>query len=186
MERQLKRRLVGTAVIVTLVVVFLPLIIEDPHRPEPDAIDQPLPPRPEAFESRIEPLEPLPPLPEPVDVGEPLATGNGPPQGLEDAAEQTGDSRQAPERPSTEPGGPPLRTWLIQVGSFNQESNALGLRDRLRDKGYPAFVEETARGARTIYRVRVGPEASRTRAESVRGEIERAVNIEGMVIAHPG
>ncbi len=51
--------------------------------------------------------------------------------------------------------------WVVQVGTFGQKGNADRLSARLRDQGFEAFVSPTRSGARTLYRVRVGPAGSR-------------------------
>jgi len=193
-ERQLKQRLVGTAVIATLAVIFLPMMLEGPRNKAPSSFgDNPVPPRPEAFRSRVEPLQPLPPLPAQqmaavVDgaVREATTGSAGRPDGSSAVGEGEAATAVLEDRPSTTRKGAPLQAWIVQIGSFNRQSNATSLRDRLRKKGYATFVEETTRGARTIYRVRIGPEVSRRKAETMRREIEESMKLKGILVAHSG
>jgi outer membrane protein assembly factor BamD (BamD/ComL family) len=48
--------------------------------------------------------------------------------------------------------------YTVQVGSFANNINARNLREKLVQKGYPAYIDETnsSEGSRPIYRVRVG------------------------------
>jgi DedD protein len=55
--------------------------------------------------------------------------------------------------------------WAVQLGSFSSAANAASLRDRLRTRGYPAFVETVQVGQGRSSRVYVGPERDRSRAE---------------------
>lgn len=73
--------------------------------------------------------------------------------------------------------------WMIQAGSFTGEANARNLVDKLRKSNFPAFVEVIpGESGSTMYRVRVGPELSKARAEQVKTRIESAVGIKGMII----
>jgi DedD protein len=72
--------------------------------------------------------------------------------------------------------------WLVQAGSFSQSQNANELRDRLRGQGFKAFVEPTTSATRTFYRVRIGPQSSRTQSEKVLLRLQRLAGINGQVI----
>ncbi len=57
-------------------------------------------------------------------------------------------------------------SYLVQVASVKQRQGAEGLRDRMRNKGYAAFVEAADLGAKGVwYRVYAGPFGSRGDAE---------------------
>ena len=57
--------------------------------------------------------------------------------------------------------------WVVQLGSFASQENAERLAAGLRAKGYRAFVSELRGRARVLYRVRVGPEQDRARADAL-------------------
>ncbi len=86
---------------------------------------------------------------------------------------------QAPEPRA--PGG----SWVVQVGSFSQEQNALKLRDRLRGKGFKTFVEPAGAQDGTSYRVRVGPAADRPHAEALKEKLLHEENLDGLVASYP-
>jgi outer membrane protein assembly factor BamD (BamD/ComL family) len=46
--------------------------------------------------------------------------------------------------------------YTVQVGSFSKSMNAQKLAEKLKEKAYPAYTEETASGDKVFYRVRVG------------------------------
>lgn len=75
----------------------------------------------------------------------------------------------------------PLRGFMVQVGAFGQRANAQGLRDQLRDQGYPAHVIPT--GSR--FRVMVGPELDRAKAESLQTALKNELSLAGIVVSHP-
>jgi DedD protein len=78
-----------------------------------------------------------------------------------------------------------LAAWVVQTGSFNTESNARALAEKLRKSNFPAFVEVVTNAGNSIYRVQVGPELNRTRAEQVQKQIEDIVGVKGIVVPHP-
>ncbi len=77
-------------------------------------------------------------------------------------------------------------TWVIQVGSFTKANNALALRDKLRNEGFAAFVEEIRRDKGLAYRVRVGPELTEDKAIKVKDDLKAKVKLDGLVIRHSG
>jgi DedD protein len=184
MDEAAKRRLVGAAVLVALAVIFVPMLVErgadddlgDPIViPEPPSFDEDAPDGGLAVDEV---------LPEPEDLMMPLPTPE-PPASTADSSEsadtprpeqpvagETARDDAAPTAPPAAATGPKpvpkgVNAWVIQVASLGPPEAARGLQDELRAKGYPAFVEQaTVRGQR-YYRVRVGPEIERARADDL-------------------
>lgn len=75
--------------------------------------------------------------------------------------------------------------WVVRLGSFASEQNALALRDKLRGKGYQALVEKVTTRGVPLLRVSVGPEVERVRAEAVRDRLQKDLNIKGNVAQYP-
>jgi len=74
---------------------------------------------------------------------------------------------------------------VVQVGSFGSAADAAALRQRMLDKGYPAFLAEANLGERGIwYRVRIGPYADSDTAGVARKIIHEQEKIEGLVTRH--
>jgi rare lipoprotein A len=67
--------------------------------------------------------------------------------------------------------------FFVQVGAFSVEANAKALRDRLQQIGQKAWIDREA-----LYRVRLGPFASRDLAASARGSLE-ASGISAIIVA---
>lgn len=63
--------------------------------------------------------------------------------------------------------------WFVRMGSFSKEANANALRDKLRKDGYPAVVDIVKTPDKgTLYRLRVGPDLSKERAEKIRQKLD--------------
>jgi DedD protein len=80
---------------------------------------------------------------------------------------------------------PIVSGWVVQLGSFSVEKNAITLQDSLRKKGYASFVESYSNDNKTIYRVRVGPELTRELAEKLQVKLKSETRLNGLVMAFP-
>jgi DedD protein len=108
------------------------------------------------------------------------------------AVESSPSLKPASAKPSTAARTPPAETaqkpagataaWMVQAGSFSEEANARALADKLRKRNLAAVVDIVPVGAGTMYRVRVGPELNRTRAEQIQKQIENAAGIKGIIL----
>jgi DedD protein len=206
-ERRLKQRLVGAVVLVSLVVIFVPMLLEDEPvlRRGIDGTNIPaLPPGMDEFPSRTLPPpyeEPapstrrpetgafrLPPLPEPAPQDEAAAGTPDPapapqpaspsPQAAPKPASRQGPPQAEPADADTRPPGG-ISAWVVQVASFTRRDNAQALVERLRGQALEAFVEQAEIAGRTWYRVRVGPELDRTEADAMRARIRELLQDAG-------
>ncbi len=154
-------------------------------------------------------------VPLPEETGEPPADeaddpGDAPPPApeSEDALASARDDAEAAE-PDTEPEAEDaeadtdadaevepvdeapqdddeLASWAVQVGSFGSEDNALGLRDRLREQDFSAYVERVEReGDDPVYRLRVGPVVERDEAQELLERLADEADLDGLVVSHP-
>lgn len=200
MDTPLKQRLVGLAVLIALAVIFVPMLLdgsgskerqrqalslppepiyEIPNRlgPQPDAVqDVPEPPVESPSASSAPPEAPPPDKPDVVQV--------------RPSPEPTESAAVSVPTPTSEPSAPaehhdPLAAWVVQVGSFGEKKNAQGLRDRLRAKGYSAFVEKYASDGKSMYRVKIGPELKREKALDLQARLQKEETLKGIVVEHP-
>lgn len=86
---------------------------------------------------------------------------------VESAPAPVAEIPPAPVAEPPAPAGSPVTGWMIQVGSFASRENAERLARDLKSKGFAASVSESRGGGRSLYRVRVGPEADRAAAQAV-------------------
>lgn len=91
---------------------------------------------------------------------------------------------RAPEA-KTEPALPiaELVTWYIQPGSFSKKDNAFALRDKLRSQGFPASVEEFDIRGNKSYRVLVGPETDKSKAQAIKTRLDSANNLTSLLLS---
>lgn len=187
MDEGLKKRLVGAAVLASLVVIFVPMLLDRQPILEQGLQQSNIPPRPEReFSSRVLPSESDVLSRPPSDIV-PAQSGAASPPMAEKAApppSQPQGSReaaiQAPELvPELESAPPPQRTalssWVIQVASFSSRENADNLVKMLRAEKFDSFVEPAQVKGKKVYRVRVGPEIDRRQADETLLQINRLI-----------
>lgn len=143
------------------------------------------PPAAEADEPVVEPESEVVPDPDPV----PAAVAQSPSEPpLADVAPRAPAPAAAPKTESSETEAP-LRTgvsaWVVQLGSFTTQANADGLVQRLKEAGYTTFIELLDDNGKVTYRVRVGPELTKITAERLRDEIQKKIELKGIVMRYP-
>jgi DedD protein len=200
----LKQRLIGASVLIALAVIFVPMFLDGAGHRERIAQNMHIPPEPKfKFEEKIPPLpeigserlrapeddpvfgfRPEPesaPLPKSssVDTKSPakVVTKEKPETAKREttalASKQKSESRAV------------FKGWVVQVGSFRQKGNAIALRDRLKIAGFAAFEERVNGRAAPIYRVKVGPEQNRERANALKAKLLAKQKLKGIVMSHP-
>jgi DedD protein len=209
MDQGLKERLVGAAVLVAIGVWLIPWVLDGPETPlDTGANSLQLPPAEEPMPMRTQTLrlgevaEPaadtaVPPSAapgaEPQSVAardtEPVAEA---PEPVVAAAPSAAPQVSAPAAAAAPPPAAPSVTaargagaggdWVVQLGSFGEEANARRVAQRAGTFGYKAEVTSLRSNGRTLYRVRVGPSATRAEADATASAL-RAHGIEARVVA---
>lgn len=68
----------------------------------------------------------------------------------------------------------------LNVGTFSQKANAVGLFDSLKQKGFAVSIKEIAGEKGTAYKVRVGPMMNKATAQSVKSKLSQ-INVNSFV-----
>lgn len=192
-DNRIKQRIIGAIVLVSLGVIFIPMILSGGREQTMPLFGSPIPDKPDNI-ANIKVLEfentPTPPTPpsemrSPVDnyskeEDKPVIQPTKP----KVKAQEKSDKDTTPEKTAARESKP-LKAWAVQVGSFENQKNAIALKDKLIKKGFRAFVERIVTHDKTSYRVRVGPEVRRENAENLQKTIEQKMNIKGIVMTHP-
>ena len=196
MERQLKQRIVGAALLVAFGVIFIPIFLDNgsletavPAQVDiPTAVPEtPASAAPPADELNVEELERA--------IDTPLDTAaDQTPTSIDrelDAplpvAPVVPSSPSATEAATTNPSSAapavkkPTSGWAVQLGSFSSEANARRLIDKLRAAGFAAYLERHREADATVFKVRVGPEQRQADAEKLRARLEREFATKGIL-----
>ncbi len=74
--------------------------------------------------------------------------------------------------------------WAVQLATFAEQGNAVGLRDKLRDDGFEAFVTSYRGPSGAILsRVAIGPMLDEARAETLRRQVSERYRLEALIVA---
>jgi len=189
LNEKLKQRLVGAVVLVSLAVIFIPMLLDGGKRSSMPMFGSNIPDKPDyQFEPLDIPLQPVPAIPEErpvlIDKPEPVPAKKEETSGKAEkkpaVATPATTIPDKPEKVTTPSAGG--TAWVVQVGSFSSSDNALALRDKLRSHGFTAFVERVKSAEGSIYRVRVGPELKRENAEKQRKALQQKMKLKGIVM----
>lgn len=188
MDQHVKARLTGAVVVVTLGVIFIPMLLDGPEPEAAEADDgtettiiELGAPRPPVATTSRSPASPRPAGDEPARmVAAASPPASAPP--AEDPPARKPEPRPAPpaEPAAAGPAGAEpgieavVEPWEVQVGSFSRRDNAVRLRDNLARGGFAATVSTVVQDGRTLHRVRVGPVSGRPAAESLARRLEAA------------
>lgn len=191
MDVRLKQRLIGASVLVLAVVLVVPEVLTG--RPEGrleetsegSAAAEGTVALPNATQEVEITLVDLAPEEEPVPAEvlappPPPSVAEGPPESPPDSAPSVPPEAAEPR---------PESGWAVQVAALGNEAAAKAMAAELQSRGYAAFVLEYRLNGKVYYRVRVGPEAQRERAEALAGRLggERFGGraLEPAVLRHP-
>ena len=187
-EGRLKQRLIGAIVLVALAVIFIPMLLSGGRDMEMPVFGSNVPERSAEITSikHIDIEEMQKSAPAPVNPKRiPIAHGLPEPVIVEEKSSKSiVDTIAALSEEEKEPTLK-LTVWAVQVGSFSKRSNALGLKDKLQKKKIHAFVERIMKNNKASYRVRVGPESSRKKAEELKEKLKKELKLNGLVVKHP-
>ena len=183
---RMRRRLIGAAALLLGTAVVVPMMLDPAPRPLPDNIPVDIPSERTPFAPRLS----LPsvaagaPSSAPgAKAGEPAAAPGategkpaepqakadvGQPEAAPAAGAGEGSPSEAKEGSPDEARSAKSGQWFVQAAALSSESAARQLSERLTKAGLAPFVERTDAAGSTLYRVRLGPYASRDAAVKVR------------------
>ncbi len=168
MDRGLKERLVGAAVLVALGVWLIPWVLDGSDRSiqtESDALMLPAPSDSPPLRSQTITLDNdrEPPTP---------ALGSSGAETQESARDEVSTARAQPS--SHAAASTPVQSssaagagWFVQAGSYADIENARRQAERVSSYGFEVQVTIYTAGGRQMQRVRIGPQSSRDSAQAV-------------------
>ena len=116
----------------------------------------------------------------PVAVAEPAAS-----KPVKVPAQAPGKPPAIPESAPTRGANAGMPSWVIQVASVANAEGAAELEGKLRAGGFPAFVEKDEVNGKVFYRVEVGPELDRARAEQTVVRLREKHKVDPLIKSYP-
>lgn len=201
----LKQRLVGAFVILSLAIIFLPMIFDEPHRlpvvpphievpPTPQAetvaISQPDKPEFEAMaldesDQRVKNVSEIVPatVEDKIAEAEPIATAPEPTSAVQkEPVPSEADSSKKLNNPEVSNLPVFKNVWMLQLGTFSSEPNAYALRDQMRKDGFDAHTKKVTIGTSNVIRVFSGPFVNRSEAERVKKKIDQRYKVNSNIL----
>ena len=177
MDKQLKQRLIGAIVLVSIGVIFIPALLDGSGYKSRHARSIEIPAEP-----KFAPLTQLEveKIKTPVEVRKERAKKQPKPQ-VKSQEKKTETKKVIVKKKPAEP----IQAWALQVATFSQEANALVLQDKLRADKHPAYVSATKVDGKQKYKVRIGPVVDKKRVEKLKETIKIIHKLDGYVVRHP-
>ena len=189
MNETLKQRIVGIAVITAIAAIFVPMLFDAPLSDDELYTNELVLPQ---EQSNNETLFVKEAVIAPVLIKKPVAddiqaaTLNKIPATAEEVLSQPIPAKVNLQNKAIQQSikETKLTGWIIQVGSFSQEKNALEFRDKLRKHKFTAYVDSTSTAKHgTLYRLRVGPELDEKRALKTKQRLESKYRVKTLLVA---
>lgn len=151
MDQELKQRLVGAVVITSLAVIFIPMLFDDPAEQSAQAT------------GRLE-------IPSLADAGyefDQTVVPKSVAEVVQRPKPRVIKQIQAKKKLNK------MERWYVQLGTFGSSDNASTLKDKIRKQGFHVNVNKITTTNGLMYRVVVGPELDRKRAEQLKVKIDK-------------
>jgi len=202
----LKQRLVGAFVILSLAIIFLPMIFDKPHDATRASIVA-VPPKPD--HSPVEVKEPKKPQFERIDIDpadkrvKPLSqiaaspdkssganapdknTSNAPASSAknkESESSRVNSVKKSEDKPAVAHLPAFNNVWMVQLGTFSDSKNAYRLRDRLREDGFDGHTKAVQIDGKSAVRVFTGPFVNKRDAERVKKKVDDKYRVNSLLI----
>ena len=188
MKQGTKQRIVGTIVIASLALIFLPIIFDGqgshrtqtvsriPEQPVVPILPEPQQSRPVIISDAD--LVVTETKPEPERVTKTIEESAS--DLIEVSASESGFTRDIPILNSAGlPNG-----WSIRLGSFSEASNATNLMQRLQTAGYKAYIRDIDSEQVELTGVFVGPWLERALVNDYIDQLRDEFQLEGMVVRY--
>jgi DedD protein len=195
LRRRARRRLVGAIVLALAVAVLVPLLLESDPKPLGEDVSVKIPPIDEgkfvnrlnektkteppktaipksspSVEAKSEPPKADPPKAEPPKAEPKVEEAPKVEVAKAEPKSEPAKSEPAPAAPASRE--PVAGDFAVQVFAFSDDKGANSLVNKLKKAGYPAYTEPVNTGNRTLWRVRLGPYASRESAGAARDKLK--------------
>lgn len=178
LNEQLKRRLVGATVLMSVAVIILPMIFSG--RPTSDLT---------RTDERREGSGPVFVF-EPLKLPQQTDNTNENPSQKKDKkiVSSVEESRREPKKRDKAPkqsqksSSESIKGWFVQVSSLKSKASAEGLVQKLEKEGFPAEISPvTNSSGTTFYRIRLKPVESKESAVKLQQRVKKRFRLDGFV-----
>lgn len=188
----LKQRLVGAFVILSLAVIFLPMVFDNPHEVEKVTIES-VPPKPSFQNIVIE--KPERPTFKVIDIDPAdnkikkqeqhqahLTTKKEPNKSTVAPLPSASSKKEEQSKPKVNHLPLFKNIWMVQLGTFTVAKNAYELRDRLRKDGFDGHAKDIIIKGKKSVRVFSGPFVNKNTAEKAKRKLDKRYKVKSLII----
>ena len=164
--------------LLSLAVIFIPMILDGSGQESVTKIDMEMPPEPTLVFSDELDSQVQTPAPEHSSSGQEEVKVSHP--------DVDPANNIVPEVVVSADTKSELLAWVVQVGAFGEKQKALAMQKQLVDAGFDALVEIGSNKGKDYFRVKVGPVVSQDEATKIRDSLRKKMNLEAaFVTRHP-
>ncbi|MDX1452988.1 MAG: SPOR domain-containing protein [Oleiphilaceae bacterium] len=187
----LKQRLIGAFVILSLAVIFLPMIFDKPHHAVTSQMVE-LPPKPEI--KKVEVTQASQPKFEELRV-DPVDQKLKPESQIKSkpipvVERESSVTEEAPAKKNAKPLETPKvsdlpvfkNIWMVQLGTFSNAANAYKLRDRLREDGFDGHTRKVDVQGKPAIKVFTGPFVNKREAERIKKRVDEKYKVDSLLV----
>ncbi len=149
--------------------------------PRKQFVPDPGPVTPETFESAVPAVADLRTdrrVEQDADTANPEAV-QAPAQSLSDDKARNASRDEATGTLAAD-GSP--NAWVLQVGSFQSEVLATGMRDRLIGMGHSSYLHRFELDGKPVFRVYIGPKMKKAPLEKLKPEIDKTLQVNSLLL----
>ncbi len=168
-EINIRQRMLGAITLISLVVIFLPFILDGDGLklivPTPEKIEIPAETQPNIKINSVKEIKAV--IAEKHRELEKETKKIAVPEKLENKTKLN------------------LTAWAIQIATYKNEEAAKNITEKLLNKAFTAYIEKTSSKTSVLYKVKVGPFPNKKEADKLAKNIARQLKVKPLVIRYP-
>lgn len=185
-----KHRIVGAIIIVSLAVIFLPMVLQVSPDFNTETIRLGGMPdkntKTKVYVAKVEPRSHVTSTQVRPNSNQAAAPRKLPPRTTTATTKkEQSRKRVAKAKISTSTQTGSGKGWMIQVGTFTNQNNVTRVTRQLRQAGFKVRLADVGVSGKKAIRIRVGPYARKGTARKQLTRINTMIGLEGMVVAKP-
>jgi|TARA_B110000971_G_scaffold188109_1_gene197678 DedD protein len=180
-EATVKHRIVGSLILLSLAVIILPFWLDGVGLQEYKTMQQPLIPKAselslDVASVAVNRIKKLDPSDSEILQLSPIPATDKPPIKSKQTQQAVKQAKLDPNNGVLNAQGLP-EGWVVQLGNFGNRANAARLRDKVIKAGFAGYMVPNG----DLFKVLVGPELTRPKAEALQEKLKSKFKMAGMV-----
>ena len=177
----MKHRIVGSLILLSLAVIILPFWLDGAGLQEYKTMQQPLIPKAselslDVASVAVNGIKKLDPSDSEILQLSPIPAKDKPPIKSKQTQQAVKQAKLDPNNGVLNAQGLP-EGWVVQLGNFGNRANAARLRDKVIKAGFAGYMVPNG----DLFKVLVGPELTRPKAETLQEKLKSKFKMAGMV-----